>query len=117
MSAVPECPSHPGNQVPGCRWCRAGITDDTRGRLVMAVADAAPWARTPTACIEACAVCLRPAYVDRVGTPDPPGEVLTLVCVTCALEDPGSRPQALSMITAMARLGSVLPPAGKGRKA
>lgn len=116
---MPECPHHPGVLLAGaeCRWCRAGITDDTKGRLVICVADAAPWACTPTAVIEACAVCLRPAYVDRVTTPDPPGEALALVCVACALENPETRPQAIRMMTAAERLGSFLPPAaGRGKR-
>lgn len=112
-----ECQAHPGNLVPGCRWCRAGITDDTKGRLVVRVADAVPGARTPSAVVEACAVCLRPVYVDRVATPDPPGEVLTLVCTMCAMENPDTRPQVITMMKAMLRLGSVLPPARKGQTA
>lgn len=105
-----ECPAHPGITAEGCRWCRAGITDDTRGRLVVRVADmrAAP---TPGAITDACAVCYRTVYVDRVATPDPPGEVLTLVCTVCAMENPETRPQAVSMMTASLRLAAVLPPA------
>lgn len=109
-----ECSIHPGNLAAGCRWCRAGIADDTRGRLVVRVADAVPGARTPWAVTEACAVCSHPVYVDRVATPDPPGETLTLACTVCALENPDTRPQVLGMMTAALRLGSALPPASGG---
>lgn len=112
---MPECASHPGNLVPGCRWCRAGITDDTRGRLVVRTADMRD-VPGPGTVVEACAVCLRPVYVDRVATPDPPGESLALVCTVCALESPDTRPQVLRLLTAALRLGSVLPPAEKGAR-
>lgn len=110
-----ECPSHPGNLVPGCRWCRAGITDDTKGRLVVRVADmhVPP---TPGAVIDVCAVCYRAVYVDRVATPDPPGETLTLVCTACGLEDPGTRGQVLGMMAVVARFGNALPPAERPRR-
>jgi hypothetical protein len=111
-----ECPAHPGNLTPGCRWCRTGITDDTRGRLVVRVSDAAPGALTPAAVVEACAVCRQPVYVDRAATPDPPGETLTLVCTVCGLEDPGTREQVLSMMAVAARFGSALPPAEGPRR-
>ena len=70
---------------------------------------------TPGSVIDVCAVCYRAVYVDRVSTPDPPGDPLTLVCTTCSLENPGTRPQVLRMMTAAVRLGSVLPPADKRR--
>lgn len=107
-----ECSVHPGNLLPGCRWCRAGISDDTRGRLVVRVSEmrAEP---TPGAIIEACAVCYRAVYVDRVATPDPPGDALTLVCTACAMENPDTRPQVLRMMTTALRLGNVLPPASR----
>jgi hypothetical protein len=108
---VAECSIHPGILAAGCRWCRAGITDDTQGRLVVRVADGLP---SPTSVIEACAVCREPVYVDRVATPDPPGEKLTLVCTVCSLENPDTRPQVLGMMTAALRLGSALPPASGG---
>jgi hypothetical protein len=108
---VAECPSHPGSLLPGCRWCRAGITDDTQGRLVVRVSDGLP---SPTSVIEACAVCREPAYVNRISTPDPPGETLPLVCTECALENPDTRPQVLRIMTALLRIGSALPPASGG---
>lgn len=82
-----------------------------RARLVWRVADE-PSRRTPAAIVEACSRCSQPVFVDRVITPDPPGEQLVLVCVPCALADPEERDQVLRIWEAQQRLMSVLPPAG-----
>jgi hypothetical protein len=109
---VPECRSHPGNLEPGCRWCRAGITDDTRGRLVTRVADMIT-APTLGAVMDVCAICCRAVFVDRVATPDPPDVILTLVCTVCAMKNPDTRPQVARLMMIAMRLGGALPPARK----
>lgn len=58
-------------------------------RLVWRAAAAA--ARTPWTVTGTCSKCSQQVLVDRVTTPDPPGKRLPLICVPCALADPGKR--------------------------
>lgn len=105
-----ECSVHPWDLLPECRWCRAGMKDDTRVRLVVRVAEM-HGQPLPGTTVEACAVCQHAVFVDRVNSPDPRGLALPLVCIECAMEDPDGRRQVLNMMAAVARFGAVLPPA------
>lgn len=78
-----------------------GTPGKDRARLVWRVADE-PSQKTPTAIVEACSRCSQQVFVDRVITPDPPGERLALVCVPCALADPEGRDQVLRIWEAQA---------------
>lgn len=68
----------------------------------------------PGAVVEACVACCQPAFVDRVGSPDPFGVRLPLICVPCGLENPGTRGQVVRMCTTVNRMAAVLPPAQAG---